>query len=435
MWFYDSVIYQIYPLGLTGAPKENDGILAKRLTKIEEYIPHIKKLGADTVLLNPLFESDRHGYDTRDFNKVDVRLGTNEDLVSLSKKIHENGLKLLFDGVFNHVGRGFFAFLDVIEKKWDSKYKDWFKISFDGNSPYNDGFWYEGWEGHFELVKLNLENPEVQNYIFDSIKNWVSLYDIDGLRLDVAYSLPDWFLSLLREKTKELKPDFVLIGETLHGDYNRWANDSACHSVTNYECYKGIHSSFNSHNMHEISYSLNRQFGYENWCIYKGKHLLSFVDNHDVSRISSIIEDKNQLPAVWGMLFSMPGVPSIYYGSEWGIEGDKKDGDDALRPEVSPVWNEQTEFIKALISARNKSDALKHGGYKNLKVEPSQLVFERKTEKERVIVMINASDTEYTAHFDAGCGCAVDLITSEPHDFGGGSVMKPYSVKILKCEY
>ena len=435
MWFYDSVIYQIYPLGLTGSPKENDGILAKRLTKIEEYIPHIKKLGANTILLNPLFESDRHGYDTRDFNKVDVRLGTNEDLVLLSKKIHENGLKLLFDGVFNHVGRGFFAILDVLEKKWDSKYKDWFKISWDGNSPYNDGFWYEGWEGHFELVKLNLENPAVQNYIFDSIKNWVNQYDIDGLRLDVAYSLPDWFLRLLREKTKEIKPDFVLIGETLHGDYNRWANDSACHSVTNYECYKGIHSSFNSHNMHEISYSLNRQFGYENWCIYRGKHLLSFVDNHDVSRISSIIEDKNQLPAVWGMLFSMPGVPSIYYGSEWGIEGNKTDGDDALRPEVSPVWNEQTEYIKSLISARNKSDALKHGGYRNLKVEPSQLVFERKTDNERVIVMINASNTEYTAHFDAGCGCAVDLITGEPHDFGGGSQMPPYSVKYLKCEY
>ncbi|MDO4618383.1 MAG: alpha-amylase family glycosyl hydrolase [Clostridia bacterium] len=434
MWFEESVIYQIYPLGLCGAPKENDGVFVNRLEKIEEYIPHIKKLGATAVLLNPLFESDRHGYDTRDFFKVDCRLGQNEDLKKLSQKVHESGLKLIFDGVFNHVGRGFWAFSDVQKNKWDSPYKDWFKISFDGNSPYNDGFWYEGWEGHFELVKLNLENPEVQNYIFDAIKNWISEYDIDGLRLDVAYSLPDWFLGMLRNFSNEQEKDFVLIGETLHGDYNRWANISACHSVTNYECYKGIYSSFNSGNMHEISFSLNRQFGYENWCIYQGKHLLSFVDNHDVSRISSIIDDKNQLNAVWGLLMSMPGVPSIYYGSEWGILGDKKDGDDALRPSVSPVWNETTDYVKALIDARNQSDALKFGGYRNLKVEPKQLIFERKTEKERVIVAINASSEEYTAHFDAGCGMAVDLITGKSHDFGGGSKMPPYSCQYWKCE-
>lgn len=240
-------------------------------------------------------ESDYHGYDTRDYYTVDRRLGTNDDLKEVCDAIHEAGLKILFDGVFNHVGRGFWAFKDVQEKKWDSPYCGWFHLSFDGNTEYNDGFWYEGWEGHNELVKLNLDNPDVRQHQFDAIKQWTDLYGIDGLRLDVAYCLSDFYLKELRRFTSTLKEDFVLMGETLHGDYNMYMNDEKCHSVTNYECYKGLYSSFNCANMHEISYSLNRQFGYENWCIYRGKHLLSFVDNHDVSRIATILEDKQQL--------------------------------------------------------------------------------------------------------------------------------------------
>ena len=292
MWFNEAVIYQIYPLGLCGAPLGNlsasdvsqeevdKEVSEHRILRVLDWIPHIKELGATCVLFNPIFESDAHGYDTRDYNKIDIRLGTNEDFKKVCKAIHEAGMKVMLDGVFNHVGRGFKGFLDVKEKKWDSPYKDWFHISFDGNTNYNDGFWYEAWEGCNELVKLNLHNPEVKNYLFDAIRGWVDDYDIDGLRLDVAYCLDLGFLGELRNFANTVKPEFFLMGETLHGDYNKWMNDNACHSVTNYECYKGLYSSFNSSNMHEISYSLNRQFGNEQWCLYTGKQLLSFVDNH-----------------------------------------------------------------------------------------------------------------------------------------------------------
>ena len=436
MWFDEAVLYQIYPLGLCGAPRDNDGVTEHRILRILDWVEHIRASGADTVLFNPLFESDRHGYDTRDFRKVDCRLGTNEDFKQVCDALHAAGLRVMLDGVFHHVGRGFWAFRDVQERRWDSPYKDWFHISFDGNSNYNDGFWYEGWEGHMELVKLNLQNPAVVEYQFESIRQWVEEFGIDGLRLDVAYCLTPEFLTQLRAFTNSLKPDFVLVGETLHGDYNRWMNDGMCHSVTNYECYKGLYSSFNSMNLFEIGHSLARQFGPEQWTLYKGKHLLSFLDNHDVTRIASMLERKEHLPLAYGILFGMPGVPAVYYGSEWGMEGRKESGsDDALRPAVElPQSNELTAWIARLAAARKSSPALCYGNYRNVVLTNRQIIFERRTDGERVLVAVNADDEPYVAHFDAGCGLAWDLITGEKHDFGGGSELPPYSARFWKME-
>ena len=181
MWAYENVFYQIYPLGFCGAPFENDGVLEHRILKVNDWIPHIEKLGANAIYFSPVFESDTHGYNTRDYTKIDTRLGTNEDFQSVCKNLHKAGIKVVLDGVFNHVGRGFWAFQDVLEKRWDSPYKDWFHISFDGNSNYNDGLWYEGWEGNYDLVKLNLRNEDVIQHIFSCIKGWVEEFDIDGL--------------------------------------------------------------------------------------------------------------------------------------------------------------------------------------------------------------------------------------------------------------
>ena len=431
MWFDEAVIYQIYPLGLCDALDKKDS--DHRILRILDWVDHIKETGATCVLFNPGMESDYHGYDTKEYNLVDYRLGTNEDFRKVCDAIHKAGLKIMFDGVFNHVGRGFWAFKDVQEKKWDSPYCGWFHLNFDGNTEYDDGFWYEGWEGHNELVKLNLDNPEVRNHQFETIRQWIDLYDIDGLRLDVAYCLTDSYLRNLRQFANEVKTDFVLMGETLHGDYNLWMSDEKCHSVTNYECYKGLYSSFNSANMHEISFSLNRQFGYENWCIYRGKHLLSFVDNHDVERIASILEDKNNLPVIYGLLFGMPGVPSIYYGSEWGLEGRKKDGDEALRPAIEkPEWNELTNFIAACARVHTEHPALCYGGYRNLHVWSKQLVFERACEEERIIVALNMDDVSYFAPFDAQALEGIDLLTGETVTFQGGRELQPHSAVYWK---
>lgn len=258
MWANESVFYQIYPFGACGAPFENDHVLEHRIHKLEDFIPHLKKLNIDCILLNPIFESRTHGYDTTDFKTLDTRLGTNEDLKEVVNQFHENGIKIILDAVFNHVGRDFFAFQDVLEKKWDSPYKDWFYIDFNGNNHYNDGFWYQDWEGNDILVKLNLQNQDVVNYILNVVDFWQEEFKIDGLRLDVAYCLDKNFLQTLHNHVSR---DFFLLGETLHGDYNQWMNENMLDSVTNYECYKGLYSSFNSANFYEILYSLNRQFG------------------------------------------------------------------------------------------------------------------------------------------------------------------------------
>lgn len=435
MWAYESVFYQIYPLGFCGAPFENDGVLTSRIKKVEDWIPHMKKLGIDAVYFSPVFESDNHGYNTRDYKKIDVRLGTNEDFKEVCSKLHENQIRVVLDGVFNHVGRGFYQFQDVIKNRENSPYLNWFHINLSGNSNYNDGLWYEGWEGNFDLVKLNLQNEEVINHILDAVKYWIDEFDIDGLRLDVAYCLDKNFVRRLRSFTDGQKQDFFLLGEMLHGDYNRLMNDTMLHSATNYECYKGLHSSFNSLNMFEVVHSLLRQFGPENWTLYRGKHLLSFVDNHDVSRIASILSDEKHLPLIYAMCFGMPGIPCVYYGSEWGTKADKSQGDPALRASFpEPEFNELSEWISKLAEAKKHSRALNYGEFRSVVLTNRQCIFERKADDERVLVAINADSEAYTAHFDAGCGMAVDLITGEKHDFGGGSTLPPYSAYFWKME-
>ena len=435
MWAFDSVFYHIYPLGLCGAPRENDGVQAHRILRLKDWAGHIARLGAQGVYLGPVFESDAHGYDTRDYLRVDCRLGTNEDLAEVCRAFHDAGLRVIFDGVFNHVGRGFWAFRDVQERKWDSRYKDWFHIDFGGNSGYNDGFWYEGWEGHYELVKLNLRDPAVVDYILGAVRRWREEFGIDGLRLDVAYCLDKDFLRRLRALAGEISPDFFLLGETLHGDYNQWVNDEMLHSCTNYECYKGLYSSLNDMNLFEIGHSIKRQFGPEYWTLYKGKHLFSFVDNHDVTRAASILKEPALLSVLYGLLFAMPGIPCVYYGSEWGVRGEKHQGDWALRPEIElPQWNGLTDSIAAMAGARNRSEALKNGDYTEVLLTNRQYIFQRRCGDERVLCAFNADSEPYMAHFNAGCGRAVDLITGEEHDFGGGSELAPRSVRYWLCE-
>lgn len=434
MWAYESVFYQLYPIGFCGAPTKNDNAIVPRIRKIIEWTDYLKSIGINAVLLNPIFDSDNHGYDTRDFLKIDCRLGTNKDFSDVCQHLHKNGIRIVLDGVFNHVGRGFWAFQDVKEKKWDSPYKDWFHLNFDGDSSYQDGFWYEGWEGHFELVKLNLQNPAVTDYLLDCVKQWILEFDIDGLRLDVAYSLDHNFMRRLRKFCQQLKPDFALIGEVLFGDYNLIVNDDMLHSCTNYECYKGLFSSLNDMNLFEIAHSLNRQFGPEQWCIYRGKHLMTFADNHDVTRLASILKNRAHIPIAYGILMGMPGIPCIYYGSEWGEEGIKApDNDYALRPCFEePKPNELTDWIRRLIALRQNSDALCNGDYRNIIIQNHQLIFERRTDDERILVAINASEQEYTTYHDHLNGIGTELITDTEITLKDGLILPPYSVQYIR---
>ena len=260
MWFDEAVLYQIYPLGLCGAPEYQDDVTVPRIRRLLDWVDHIKKLGADTVLLNPVFDSDKHGYDTRDYNRLDPRLGTNEDLAAVCRAFHEAGVRVMLDGVFNHVGRGFWAFRDVQEHGQASPYCGWFHdLNFGGPSPMGDPFWYTAWQGHYELVKLNLKNPEVRDHLLGAVGMWMDRFHIDGLRLDAADCVDFDFFRALKHYTKSRDPEFWLMGEIIHGDYARWANPEMLDSVTNYECWKGNWSAHNTKNYFEIAHSLHRQ--------------------------------------------------------------------------------------------------------------------------------------------------------------------------------
>lgn len=435
MWSYETVFYQIYPMGFTGAPFENDGILTPRIRKVMDWIPHLQKLHVGAVYFSPVFESDTHGYNTRDYQKIDVRLGTNEDFKEVCDALHKAGIRVLLDGVFNHVGRGFFGFQDVLKNRESSPYKDWFYINFGGNDGYNDGLWYEGWEGHYDLVKLNLRNPAVCDYLLDSVKMWIDTFGIDGLRLDVAYLVDRDFLRRLRRETAAWKEDFILIGEMIGGDYNQIMGDDMCHSVTNYECYKGLYSSLNSMNLFELVHSLMRQFGPEPWTLYRGRHLLNFADNHDVTRLASILTNPAHLPLAYTLLFGMPGMPILYYGSEWGVKAHKSEGDPALRPCFEkPEWNALTDHIAGCAKAFSSSKALQYGEFKSLVLTNRQCVFERRLSdgSERVLVAVNADENPYTAHADFGAGEAIDLITGKKVSFEGGLNLPPCTGYLLK---
>ena len=439
-WFENAVFYHIYPIGYFGCARVNDqqSEPAHVILRLIDDIPHIKELGCNAIYFGPVFESVAHGYDTIDYTKIDRRLGTNEDFKKVCDALHENGIKVVLDGVFNHVGRDFGAFRDVREHKLGSAKKDWFHVR-EGNSGYNDGFYYEGWEGHYELVKLNLYNPEVKQYIKDCITGWRNEFGIDGLRLDVAYCLEENFLRELRGHCKWLAGDFFLLGETLHGDYNRWMNDQMLDSVTNYECYKGLFSSFNDMNMFEIAHSINRQFGSENWCLYRGKHLYTFVDNHDVTRVASILKTKEHLPLIYTLLFMRPGIPSVYYGSEFGIEGDKRGGgDDVLRPEFNAQTmkagglRDMTKHINALAEIQKNDPAASQGDYKQVQLTNRQYAFSRSAEGETLVTVINCDSAPFTFNLNMG-GSAVDLLTGDTVQLGG-LTLEGYSSMVLKVQ-
>ena len=396
-WIHNTVIYNIYPIGFCGAPKENDFQLNYRLDKIYDFIPHFKKMGVNCILFNPVFESTRHGYDTIDYRKIDSRLGDNESFKKICDALHQNGIRVILDGVFNHVGRDFFAFKDIQEKGMGSPYTSWFQnIRFDQQSPYGDHFSYEGWAGFYDLVKLNLQNEDVLNYLFDAVRYWIDEFDIDGLRLDAANVMDVNFFKRLRGVTKEKKPDFWMFGEIVGGDYNRLANAETLDSVTNYEIYKGLFSSHNDRNYFEFAHSVDRQCG--DWGMYKNIYMYNFADNHDVTRLASIIRDKALQKNVYTMLYAMPGVPSVYYGSEFGMEGKKqRHSDDDLRRELNLNALENPDYalfdhICKLGKIRHSLEALQYGKYKNEQIQLEHMCFSMKTDNQKVYIMLNQSN-------------------------------------------
>ncbi len=414
-WYDSAVFYHIYPLGLCGCSKENTGIAEAHFDQLKQWAKHACDMGFTAIYIGPLFESVGHGYETTDYKKVDIRLGTNEDFRDFVDYCHGMGVKVVVDGVFNHVGRRFFAFEDLQKNREGSPYRDWFcNVNFGANNEYNDGFSYENWGGYNLLVKLNQRNPEVMQYLFDVIRFWIDTFDIDGIRLDAADVLDFDFMKRMRYETSRMKEDFWLMGEVIHGDYSRWVNDETLHCVTNYELHKGLYSGHNDHNYFEIAHTIRRLND-----ICRGRRLYTFADNHDVERIYTKLNQKEHLKLVTLLVYTLYGIPSVYYGSEFGIEGNKEQGSDwNLRPYLdlsdfadAEKTNPVTALCARLGAMKKEYPELTYGEYKELHLTNRQFAYGRALDGNCIVTALNCDDAPADMEFGVPAdGNVTDLL-------------------------
>ncbi|MDR0475471.1 MAG: alpha-amylase [Treponema sp.] len=432
-WYEEALIYHIFALSLANAEFLNDyETLKHKFAEIEKWIPHIKGMGFNAVLFSPVLKSRSHGYDVTDYFEIDNRLGTNDEFTSLVKKFHENGIRVILDSVFNHCGRDFFAFRELRQNNRD--FADWFSwVDFSRQSPMGDHFSYDTWNGYCELPKFNLQNAVVKNFLLDAARFWIDTFDIDGMRLDAANVLDFNFMTELRCVTESKRPDFWLMGEVVAGDYSNWVNTSTLHSVTNYILYKSLFSSHNDNNLYELAYCL------QNSVPNNGLPLYTFLDNHDQPRIASNVINPAHLNTLYTLLYTLPGIPSVYYGSEWGIRGVKENNSDhALRPYIDienrsaySTW--LTGHISKLAQIRQKEKALKYGNYKQVYLEYKRpFVFERSFENERIYIAVNISDRNETIDLGFDKNDFWDLLCEERLSNFRRIQIRPHSARVLK---
>ena len=327
-WPAHAIWWQLHPISFTGAePAAAAAPPAHGLSRIGAWLDYLVDLGCNGLALGPVFASESHGYDTVDHFRIDPRLGTEEDFGHLVARCRERGVRLLLDGVFNHVGRGFPAFQDVLAHGRSSAYGSWFVLDFPAACP--DGFRYADFEGSRNLVALNHAEPAVQDYVAAVMRYWLDR-GADGWRLDAAYAVPSAFWRTVTDRVRHDHPGVWLVGEVLHGDYVAAVRDGGLDSVTQYELWKAIWSSLNDRNFFELAWALGRHNEFEAAFLP-----MTFIGNHDVTRIASRLGDLRHLPHALAVLFTVAGSPSVYAGDEQafrGVKHDRAGGDAEIRP-------------------------------------------------------------------------------------------------------
>src|ERR1700730_1413393 len=330
MTSWDSTIWwQVYPLGFVGAETRAlapGAPVHHRLSRIEAWLDYAVELGCSGLALGPIFASETHGYDTVDHLRLDPRLGDDRDFDSLVAAAHDRGMRVLLDGVFNHVGRGFPGFEAALSGGPASPAARWFRLRWPpgGGEPEYDTF-----EGHRELVALDHGEPAVADHVVRVMCQWLGR-GADGWRLDAAYAVPPEFWRAVLPPARASYPDAWFVGEVIHGDYPAYVEASGLDSVTQYELWKAIWSSLNDRNLFELAWALDRHNHFVETFLP-----MTFVGNHDVTRIASQLTDPRHLGHALSLLFTAAGTPSVYYGDEQGFRGLKEDrpgGDDAIRP-------------------------------------------------------------------------------------------------------
>ena len=372
--------------------------MESRIAHIRDWYEHLTEMGITAIQFGPIFESHSHGYDTIDYFRIDRRLGDLTLFREIIDELHEREIRIILDGVFNHTGRGFFAFKDIQENRHNSAYVDWYDIDWESNTEFDDGFSYQSWEGHNALPRLNINNPDVKQYIFEVSRFWLGDVGVDGWRLDAADQIDPKFWWEFRRTCKQVRPGAFVFGELIHGDYRTYVAPELLDSATNYQIYKPIWSALNDMNMWELKHGLDRAFDSEIG-IYQGLSLVNFLSNHDVTRVLSILDNPRHVYLALILLMTIPGIPALYYGDEIGLRGHKDNGDRALRPAMlksSDEWPDTDrdlfQQLKRLIAFRKAYPALVDGGYAPIDTDNSFFSFVRHHQNQWVIVMINPQD-------------------------------------------
>lgn len=389
-WVDHVVWWQVYPLGFVGAypadPPPPPG--EHRLRRIVDWLDYAIELGASGLALGPVFASRTHGYDTTDHYRIDPRLGEDGDFDHLVAEARDRGLRILLDGVFNHVGTDFPRYRDAAAGG-DSA---WFR---------RRGGDFATFEGHGDLIALDHRSAEVVDYTVDVMSHWLGR-GADGWRLDAAYAVPDSFWAGVLPRVRERHPQAWFVGEVIHGDYPARVRDSGFDSVTQYELWKAIWSSLNDANFHELDWALQRHNEFLDTFVP-----LTFIGNHDVSRIASQLDDARHLEHALVLLLTTGGTPSIYAGDEWawrGVKEERAGGDDAVRPEFGrpqPGPHDTLSLHQYLIGLRRRNPWLHTATTEALQLTNTGYVYRTRAGDRALVVALNIDDKPLSAQLTA----------------------------------
>jgi cyclomaltodextrinase len=394
-WVEHALWWHVYPMGFLGAEPERlpaGEPPRHRLRRMERWLDYLLELGASGLLLGPLFESSTHGYDTVDHLAVDRRLGDVEDLDSLIAAAHERGIRVLLDGVFNHVGRDFAQFQEALRDGPGSPAAQWFHLFWQGDGEPA----YDHFEGHRSLVTLNHESSAVVDHVVHVMDHWLAR-GVDGWRLDAAYAVPPSFWATVLPRVRERHPEAYVVGEVLHGDYADYVRSSGLDAVTQYELWKSVWSSLNDRNFHELAWNLSRHDALLDTFVP-----LTFVGNHDVTRIASRLDDPTHVAHALAVLLTVAGTPCVYYGDEQGFRGVKQErvgGDDEIRPafpedpdELSPLGQSVLDLHRRLIAVRRRHPWLHRARTTVTHVTNEHVVLTSRVDDDVVTTALSVSD-------------------------------------------
>ena len=387
-WTEHVIWWHVYPLGFTGADTTGtDRTPTLGLRQLESWLDYLLELGANGLALGPVFTSLTHGYDTTDYFEVDPRLGSNADLEHLIGEAHARGIRVMLDGVFNHVGRDFAPLRTAFA---------------DPTAPENDLFATDAsgrvatFEGHDALVAFNHTNPLVADLVFTVMDHWLRL-GIDAWRLDAAYSVPVPFWAGVLSRVREAHPEVYVLGEVLHGDYTEFVTDGLLDSVTQYELWQAIWHATEEANFYELDWALQRNNEFlASFVPY------TFIGNHDVTRIASQVSDGRHHAHALALLLTLGGTPAIYYGDERGLSAIKEErfgGDDAIRPaypahpgDLPTDGAAVFALHQLLIGIRRRNPWLHTATSRSILLANTQLALEVTAGDHSIIVALNIGD-------------------------------------------